>query len=120
MLPNTLSPSVIAVRGELRVFAILDTEKHSNHHGQRAQTGEAFWPTRAWRSRGVHIFKMFVFIKFVKQIAPKKNTKTAPRAQRNPKKDPQSQNHAKKEPQKGPRETNFTRRISNMKYQILN
>jgi hypothetical protein len=32
---------------------ILDTEKQANHHVQRAQTGEAFWATRAWRCRGV-------------------------------------------------------------------
>jgi len=36
------------------VFSVYKiTNTNANHDGQRAQTGETFWPKRAWCSRGV-------------------------------------------------------------------
>ena len=53
VLAKRLPPSVLAVRRDLRVFPCPKLQKQANHNGQRAQTGEAFWATRAWRCRRV-------------------------------------------------------------------
>ena len=63
VLCKRFPPSVVAVLRDLRVcLAMLDTENHANHDGQRAQTGAAFWAKRAWRCREVR------FLRFV--LAP--------------------------------------------------
>ena len=49
VLPKRLPPSVLAVRRDLHGLQCPKSlNKHANHDGQRAQTGETFWPKRAW------------------------------------------------------------------------
>ena len=61
VLTKRLPPSVLAFRRDLRGFQCQTSlNKHANHDGQRAQTGETFWPKRAWRCRGVR-FLTFIF-----------------------------------------------------------
>ena len=71
-------------------------KKHANHDVKRAQTGEAFWPQRANRSRRVR----FLRFRAAAGNFPPQDTKQAPK--RSSKQQPGHQNYPNKAPAPAP------------------
>ncbi len=85
---------------------MLDTGKHTNHEGQRPETGEAFWPKRAWRSRRVRFLRFFAAAGNLPlqdtKLTPKRDPNQHPGPPKRPPKRQPSTPRPQTDTQKGP------------------